>query len=82
MKCAHDSKVAKVEVEFMDTMEVREMAAAGCLGEIRLREEGEGEGMARLEKTGILSGELSPTDLPELLSCLNLHCGIDNFYFH
>ena len=51
-----------VEIVAEDTMEVREVVAAGRLDVLRLKEEGGGWGMVRLENTDILSGGLFITD--------------------
>ena len=51
-----------VEIVAEDTMEVREVVAAGRLDVLRLKEEGGGWGMVRLENTDLLSGGLCITD--------------------
>ena len=51
-----------VEIVAEDTMEVREVVAAGRLDVLRLKEEGGGWGMVRLENTDTLSGGLCITD--------------------
>ena len=69
MTCFHDFELGKIEEDMLDveivaedTMEVREVVAAGRLDVLRLKEEGGGWGMVRLENTDILSGGLFITD--------------------
>ena len=87
LNCFHGFKVVEdeeerleVEVEVVDTMEVGGEGAIGCLGVIRWREEGDGRGIARLEKTGILSEGVSLADL-HLQGTVILQCGMDHFHF-
>ena len=69
MTCFHDFELGKIEEDMLDveivaedTMEVREVVAAGRLDVLRLKEEGGGWGMVRLENTDTLSGGLCITD--------------------
>ena len=67
MNSFHDVQVCAVE-EDRPELEVLagEVGAAGCLGVIRWGEEEEVRGMVRLENSGIVSGDLSITDLYRL----------------
>ena len=72
MNSFHDVQVGDVEEDRLEVgVVVGEVGAAGCLGVIGWREEGEGQGMVRLENSGISSEGLSLTDL-HWLGCFDL----------
>ena len=67
MNSFHDVQVGEGEEDRPEVEVVAgEVGAAGCLGVTGWGEEGEVRGMARLENSGIVSGELSITDLYQL----------------